>query len=73
MLVLSRRLGEEIVIGEGIRVTVLGIKGNQVRLGIVAPPDVPVNRLEVVQRLQRQANAGFPPAPEPITVPIEPA
>jgi carbon storage regulator len=47
MLVLSRRVGEEIVIGEQIRLIVLAIKGSQVRLGISAPASVVVDRLEV--------------------------
>jgi carbon storage regulator len=48
MLVLSRRVGEEIVIGSNIRVTVQGIKGQRVRVGITAPPSVPVFRLELL-------------------------
>jgi carbon storage regulator len=50
MLVLSRRLNQEIRIGENIVVRVIGIKGNQVRLGIVAPAHVPILREEVVAR-----------------------
>jgi carbon storage regulator len=51
MLVLSRCLGEEIVIDGGIRITVVGITGGRVRLGITAPPSVHVNRQEVHERL----------------------
>lgn len=47
MLILTRRLGEKILIGDGISVTVVRVKGNQVRLGIEAPPDVPVSRSEL--------------------------
>jgi carbon storage regulator len=47
MLVLTRNQGEEVVIGENIRVTVLAIRGNQVRLGFTAPPDVRVHRKEL--------------------------
>jgi carbon storage regulator len=47
MLVLSRRVGEEIVIGDNIRVTVVAIRGNQVRLGFTAPPDVSIQRDEL--------------------------
>jgi carbon storage regulator len=47
MLVLSRRLGEEIIIGENIRLTILAIRGNHVRLGFAAPPDVPIRRREL--------------------------
>jgi carbon storage regulator len=52
MLVLSRRLGETLIIGDDIKITVLGISGNQVRLGIAAPKDVSVHREEVYRRIQ---------------------
>jgi carbon storage regulator len=51
MLILTRRSGETICIGKNIRVTVLGVKGNQVRLGIDAPPDVGVHREEIAERI----------------------
>lgn len=51
MLVLARRTDEKIVIGEGIVVTVLAIQGNKVRLGIEAPPEVPVHREEIAASL----------------------
>lgn len=51
MLVLSRRRNEGIVIGQGIVVTVVAINGNRVRLGIEAPPEVPVHREEIARRL----------------------
>jgi carbon storage regulator len=47
MLVLSRKEGEQIVVGDNIRVTILAIKGNRVRLGLVAPPDVSILRQEL--------------------------
>ena len=50
MLVLSRRVGEEIIINENIRVTVVAVKGDRVRIGIVAPRDVTVDRSEVHER-----------------------
>jgi carbon storage regulator len=50
MLVLSRRSGEEIVIGDGIRITVVSVKGNQVRIGVTAPRSVAVDRQEVAER-----------------------
>jgi carbon storage regulator len=50
MLVLSRRPGEEIVIGENVRVTILAVNGGQVRIGIAAPPAVTVDRKEVHER-----------------------
>ena len=52
MLVLTRLVGKSIVIGKNIRVTVLNVKGNQVRLGIEAPKDIPVHREEIYQRIQ---------------------
>lgn len=54
MLILTRRVGETIVIGNSIQVTVLGVKGNQVRLGISAPKDVAVHREEIFERIQRE-------------------
>jgi carbon storage regulator len=55
MLVLSRRVGEEIIINDNIRVTVVAVKGDRVRLGIVAPRDVNVDRSEVHERRQQFA------------------
>ena len=52
MLVLSRRLGETLIIGDDVKITVLGISGNQVRLGIAAPKNVSVHREEVYRRIQ---------------------
>jgi carbon storage regulator len=52
MLVLTRKIGEEIIIGGNIRVTVTAIRGNQVRLGITAPREVRVNREEIVRRIE---------------------
>jgi carbon storage regulator len=61
MLVLTRRIGEEIVIAGHIRVTVVAVKGHQVRLGITAPSSVPVARLELlagIPEVQRRRGAG---------------
>lgn len=54
MLVLTRRIGEKIHIGDDITVTVLGIKGNQIRLGVNAPQDVEVHREEIYRRVQAE-------------------
>lgn len=58
MLILTRRTGETLNIGDDIEVVVMGIKGSQVRLGIKAPKEVPVHREEIYQRIrQEKANA----------------
>ncbi len=54
MLILTRRVGENLNIGDDIQITVLGVKGNQVRIGVTAPEDVPVHRQEVYERIQRE-------------------
>jgi carbon storage regulator len=54
MLILTRRVGETVMIGQNITVTVLGVKGNQVRLGVGAPKDVPVHREEVYERIKAE-------------------
>lgn len=56
MLVLSRRLEETLIIGDDIKITVLGISGNQVRLGIAAPKEVSVHREEVYLRIKEELN-----------------
>jgi carbon storage regulator len=53
MLILTRRMGETVTIGDDIKITVLGIKCNQVRIGIGAPREVAVHREEIYARLQR--------------------
>jgi carbon storage regulator len=54
MLILTRRVGETVVIGDEVQVTVLGVKGNQVRLGVTAPRDVSVHRQEIYERIQKE-------------------
>ncbi|MBF0162036.1 MAG: carbon storage regulator CsrA [Magnetococcus sp. MYC-9] len=54
MLILTRRIGESLTIGEEIKITLLGIKGNQVRIGIDAPRDVEVHREEIYDKIKRE-------------------
>jgi carbon storage regulator len=58
MLILTRRVGETLMIGDSVSVTVLGVKGNQVRIGINAPKDVAVHREEIFQRIKREQSGG---------------
>lgn len=55
MLILTRKIGERIIIGREISVTVIGVNGNQVRLGIDAPRQTPVHREEIYRRIKREA------------------
>jgi len=57
MLILSRKLGETLFIGDDVQVVILGISGNQIRLGIKAPPELPVHREEVWRKIQAELHA----------------
>ncbi|MEM7084290.1 MAG: carbon storage regulator CsrA [Pseudomonadota bacterium] len=58
MLILTRRVGETVMIGDEVTVTVLGVKGNQVRVGVNAPKDIAVHREEIYERIKNEEKAG---------------
>jgi len=58
MLILTRRVGESLMIGDDVSVTILGVKGNQVRVGVDAPRDVAVHREEIYERIKRERIEG---------------
>lgn len=61
MLILTRRVGETVMIGDDVAVTILGVKGNQVRVGVNAPKEVSVHREEIYERIKREEQAGGAP------------
>jgi carbon storage regulator len=60
MLILTRRVGETLIIGDNVTVTVLGVKGNQVRIGVNAPKDVTVHREEIYERIKKEKEQTHP-------------
>jgi carbon storage regulator len=58
MLILTRRVGETVMIGDNVTVTILGVKGNQVRVGVNAPKEVAVHREEIYERIKRETQQG---------------
>jgi carbon storage regulator len=57
MLILTRRVGETLMVGDDVTVTVLGVKGNQVRIGVNAPKEVAVHREEIYERIKRERSS----------------
>jgi len=73
MLILTRRVGEAVMIGDEVTVTVLGVKGNQVRMGISAPRTVAVHREEIFERIKHEGPDGeFAQTPDPKLTPNRP-
>ncbi|OIO59733.1 MAG: carbon storage regulator [Alphaproteobacteria bacterium CG_4_10_14_0_2_um_filter_63_37] len=68
MLILTRRNGESLMIGDDVKITILGIKGNQVRIGIDAPREVEVHREEIYERIKRENTTSGPVDDEDLAV-----
>jgi carbon storage regulator len=63
MLILTRRVGESLMVGDDVTITVLGVKGNQVRVGVKAPKEVAVHREEILNRIEEAASEDARPTP----------
>jgi carbon storage regulator len=70
MLILTRRVGETVMIGDDVTITVLGVKGNQVRVGINAPKSVAVHREEIYERIKRERQSDLPETPKQEYAPV---
>lgn len=70
MLILTRRVGETVMIGDDVTITVLGVKGNQVRVGINAPKSVAVHREEIYERIKREQQADLAEKPKADYAPV---
>jgi len=75
MLILTRRIGESVMIGDEVTITVLGVQGNQIRIGVNAPKSIPVHREEIYDRIHGygSANAAKATTSVPIPTPPQPA
>jgi carbon storage regulator len=71
MLILTRRVGETVMIGDDVTITVLGVKGNQVRVGINAPKNVAVHREEIYERIKREQQSDAAERSDSADVPPE--